>query len=206
MSQPNPPENAADYTPFSPLAIRCVPLRLHLPMAKKPKSAAPRFEELRTELVSLVPCRGADSNTESQRHGGTEEETRCTKQDDLSVPQCLCASVLRKQVRERFRSHSFARSVADLGFSPDGNCIRLEDNEGEWARNRIIGHGFRVGGTVGWPVPSLPLLSVVSVVKTRPDERPPLKTMKPRFSLGLCASVIKHQNKGKMKRRERHGT
>ena len=139
MSPPNRPKNATDYTPFSPLAIRCVSLRLHLPMAKKPKSAAPRLKELRTELVSLLPCRGADFNTESQRHGGTEEENRCVKHDDLSVPLCLCASVLRKQVRKRFCSHSFVRSVADLGFSPDGNWIRREAQErrvGEKPYNR----------------------------------------------------------------------
>ena len=69
----------------------------------------------------------------------------------------------------RFRSHSFARRVADLGFSPDGNWCRLEIHEREWARNRIIGHEFRTGARKGWLIPYFPFLSVGSVVKTLPQ-------------------------------------
>ena len=72
----------------------------------------------------------------------------------------------------RFRSHSFARSVADLDFAPKGNERRHEAEEREWARNRIIGHGFRTGSRTGWLIPHFPFPSVSSVVKqnrTRDD-------------------------------------
>ena len=54
----------------------------------------------------------------------------------------------------RFRFHSFTRSVADLDFSPNANERLHDAQDREWAKNRIIGHGFRAGGAVGWPVPS----------------------------------------------------
>ena len=80
--------------------------------------------------------------------------------------RCLLRdSAKRKRPSVRFRSHSFARSVADLGFSPDGNWSSLEAQEGEWARNRIIGHGFRTGARTGWLIPLFPFFSVLSVVK-----------------------------------------
>ena len=66
-----------------------------------------------------------------------------------------------------FRRHSFNRSVADLDFSPIGHQSRLEVQEGEWARNRIIGHGFRVAARPGRSVPFLPFPSAISVVKKR---------------------------------------
>ena len=141
MRQPTPPENATDYTPFSPLAIKCVPLRLHLPMAKKPKSVAPRLKECERKV--------------------------------LGERRCQLRGIAKRQSRQGwFRLHSFARSVADLGFSPDGNWSRLEAQEWEWARNRIIGHEFRTGArTVARTdclIPCFPPLSVSSVVKTLP--------------------------------------
>ena len=135
--QLNPPENATDYTPFSPLAIRCVPLRLHLSMAKKPKSVAPRLKE----------C------------WRNRSDCRCR----LALPRNR-----HRLLPQTFRSYSFARSVADLGFSPDGNRSRFEVQEGEWARNRIIGHGFRSGARTNRPIPYFPRFSVSSVVKTLP--------------------------------------
>ena len=56
-----------------------------------------------------------------------------------------------KQQRQsvRFRSHSFDRSVADLGFSPNATERLLEVQERERTRNRIIGHVFRAGGSTG---------------------------------------------------------
>ena len=131
---PNRQKNATDYTSFSPLAFSCVSLRLHLPMAKKPKSVAPRFEECERKVCGKRRCR---------LHGNVKWQ--------------------RQSVR--FRSHSFARSVADLGFSPDGNGSGLEAKKSEWARNRIIGHGFRTGSRTGCLIPYFPFPSVSSVVK-----------------------------------------
>jgi len=61
--------------------------------------------------------------------------------------------------------------VADLGFSPNDKERRHEAQKREWARNRIIGHGFRVAARLGWLIPLFPFFSVVSVVKdTANDE------------------------------------
>ena len=101
----------------------------------------------------------------------------------------------------RFRSHSFARSVADLGFSPDGNWSGLEAQEWEWARNRIIGHGFRTAARTGWILPHFPLLSVSSVVKTEQMMYRPLKdptSAESASSRGnrLTGSVLSSSNRG----------
>ena len=74
----------------------------------------------------------------------------------------------------RFRLHSFARSVADLDFAPKGNEHRHEAEEREWARNRIIGHGFRVAARLGWLIPFFPPPSAISVVKNKQVPNPPL--------------------------------
>ena len=144
MSPPDRPKNATDYTPFSPLAIRCVPLQLHLPMAKKPKSVAPRLKEYERKVCGKKRCLW---------HGRDERQRRSG----------------------RFRSHSFARSVADLGFSPDGNWSRLEAQEGEWARNRIIGHESRTGSRTGWLFPHFPFHSASSVVNDTTRDDPTTK-------------------------------
>ena len=106
----------------------------HWRWRKRPKSAAPRFEECERKI---------GDRRRSQSQGRPE----------------------------RFRSHSFARSVADLGFAPNDNGRRLEVNEGRvgakpYNRPRIL-----CGAGADWLIPLLPFLSVVSVVKdTARDE------------------------------------
>ena len=119
-----------------------------------------------------------------------------------SVARGNACRLIETNTAVRFRFHSFARSVADLGFSPDGNWIRHEIHEGKWARNRIIGHGFRTGARTGWLIPYFPFLSVSSVVKkpglTVPfpsaDFRAFRSKKHPSFSVPpcLCASVLKY--------------
>ena len=134
MSQPNPPENATDYTSSRPLASHGRQVGVRCRWART-------LNRSRLGLKSM--------NGKSVARGNV----------------CRLTGI---NTAVRFRSYSFARSVADLGFSPDGNRSRFEVQEGEWARNRIIGHGFRSGARTNRPIPYFPRFSVSSVVKTLP--------------------------------------
>ena len=113
-----------------------------------------------------------------------ELRTEDLRQEAMQIPN-------RQRQSVRFRSHSFARSVADLDFSPNDNERRPEAQEREWAKNRIIGHGFRGTARSGWLIPFFPLPSAISVVKTQQEANRPLKTPK-RYRFALSSDLFNY--------------
>ena len=137
--QPNPPENAADYTSSRPLASHGCQVGVRCRWART----------LNRPRLGLKSMNGK------------------------SVARSNACRLTEPTTAVRFRSHSFARSVADLGFAPSDNECRLDVNEREWARNRIIGHGFRSAARTGCLISHFPFFSVSSVVKTQSEANRP---------------------------------
>ena len=118
-----------------------------LALGEKSQSATLRSKEC--ERNRFLNC---SSNTEAQRHKGTELMGVGMSGLCDSVSLCLCVKTCAPALEQavRFRFHSFKRSADDLGFFAIGKGRHLNGRECEWRKRRIIGRILR---SDGWSVP-----------------------------------------------------